>query len=96
MLDSVRPVRDERSLHATGVKPGFRAREWPTVVGSDKDQRVLQNVLALQLRDYAVFDRSTGQRRWERRIGGELRQAPVLVNGRVLVAPTLGPVVSYR
>jgi outer membrane protein assembly factor BamB len=46
--------------------------------------------------DIVMFDRSTGQRRWERRIGGELRQAPVLVNGRVLVAPTLGPVVSYR
>jgi outer membrane protein assembly factor BamB len=46
--------------------------------------------------DIVMFDRSTGRRRWERRIGGELREAPVLLDGRVLVAPTLGPVVSYR
>jgi outer membrane protein assembly factor BamB len=46
--------------------------------------------------DIVMFDRSTGTRRWERRVGGELRQAPVLMDGRVLVAPTLGPVVSYR
>ncbi|HUF30434.1 MAG TPA: PQQ-binding-like beta-propeller repeat protein [Gemmatimonadaceae bacterium] len=46
--------------------------------------------------DIVMFDRSSGQRRWERRIGGELREAPVIVDGRVLVAPTLGPVVSYR
>jgi outer membrane protein assembly factor BamB len=46
--------------------------------------------------DIVMFDRSTGARQWERRVGSELRQAPVLVDGRVLVAPTLGPVVSYR
>lgn len=46
--------------------------------------------------DIVMFDRSTGARRWERRVGGELRQAPMLVGGRVLVAPTYGPVVSYR
>jgi outer membrane protein assembly factor BamB len=46
--------------------------------------------------DIVMFDRSNGTRRWQRRIGGELRQAPMLVDGRVLVAPVLGPVVSYR
>src|SRR5690606_7769598 len=46
--------------------------------------------------DIVMFDRSTGARRWERRVGGELRQAPMLVGGRVLVAPIYGPVVSYR
>ena len=46
--------------------------------------------------DIVMFDRSTARRRWERRIGGELREAPVLLDGRLLIAPTLGPVVSYR
>lgn len=43
-----------------------------------------------------MFSRSNGRLRWERRVGGELRQAPILADGRVMVAPTLGPVVSYR
>lgn len=43
-----------------------------------------------------LFDRSTGERRWERHVGAELRQAAMYVDGRVLVAPTYGPVVSYR
>jgi outer membrane protein assembly factor BamB len=46
--------------------------------------------------DIVMFDRSDGTRRWERRVGGELRHAPMLVDGRVLVAPIYGPVVSYR
>jgi outer membrane protein assembly factor BamB len=46
--------------------------------------------------DIVLYDRSTGERRWERHIGGELRQAPTLVNGRIIAAPVLGPVVSLR
>ncbi len=46
--------------------------------------------------EIVLFDRSTGRRRWERHVGAELRQAPMFVDGRVLVAPTYGPVVSYR
>lgn len=46
--------------------------------------------------EIVLFDRSTGKRRWERQVGSELRQAPTFVDGRVLVAPSYGPVVSYR
>jgi outer membrane protein assembly factor BamB len=43
-----------------------------------------------------MFDRANGELRWSRRIGTELRHAPVLIGEQLIVAPTQGPVVSYR
>ena len=46
--------------------------------------------------DVIYFDRVTGRRVWMRRAGGELRHPPIVANGRIVVAPLLGDVTSFR
>ena len=42
------------------------------------------------------FDRSARRRIWTRTVRGELRQPPSLRHGQIVVAPTVGDVVSFR
>ena len=46
--------------------------------------------------DVVLFDRSTGRRAWSRAVRGELRQPPAVRNGQIVVAPSIGDVVSFR
>ena len=46
--------------------------------------------------DVVLFDRSTGRRAWSRAVRGELRQPPAVRNGQIVVAPSVGDVVSFR
>jgi outer membrane protein assembly factor BamB len=42
------------------------------------------------------FDRAAGRRVWTRSVRGEVRHPPAVHNGQILVAPILGPIVSFR
>lgn len=44
----------------------------------------------------ALLDRTRGGWTWTRRLGGELRHPPVVLNRQIVIGPTLGDVVSYR
>ena len=44
----------------------------------------------------AHYDRATGRLLWTRPAGGELRQPPSVRHGQIVIAPVLGPVVSFR
>ena len=49
--DALRPVRDERRLHARIMQPRFRTRKGATIVGHHKDQRVVEHALLFEFRD---------------------------------------------
>ena len=42
------------------------------------------------------YDRAADRRVWTRTVRGELRHPPAVRNGQILIAPILGPVVSFR
>jgi outer membrane protein assembly factor BamB len=42
------------------------------------------------------YDRASDRRVWTRTVRGELRHPPAVRNGQILIAPILGPVVSFR
>jgi outer membrane protein assembly factor BamB len=54
-------------------------------------------VLVATVRGEVIYyDRSARRTVWTRTLRGELRQPPTVRNGQILVAPILGPVVSFR
>jgi hypothetical protein len=42
------------------------------------------------------YDAAARRRVWTRQVRGPLRQPPVVRRGQIVVAPTLGDVVSFR
>ena len=44
----------------------------------------------------ALYDRSDGRLRWADTLRSEIRHPPMVLNGQIVVAQTLGDVVSYR
>ena len=44
----------------------------------------------------ALHDRSTGQLQWADTLRSEIRHPPMVLNGQIVVAQTMGEVVSYR
>ncbi len=44
----------------------------------------------------ALHDRSTGRLRWADTLRSEIRHPPMVLNGQIVVAQTVGDVVSYR
>ncbi|MDQ3698190.1 MAG: PQQ-like beta-propeller repeat protein [Gemmatimonadota bacterium] len=46
--------------------------------------------------EVVLFDRRSRTRLWSRHLGSEIRHPPIVLNGQVVVAPSLGNVVSLR
>ncbi|MFL5577143.1 MAG: PQQ-binding-like beta-propeller repeat protein [Gemmatimonadaceae bacterium] len=90
------PARAPERAGATAVAPpagGERAR-CATVAGP---ALVRGGVLVATVSgDVVYFDRVAGRAVWTRQAGGELRHPPSILNGQVVVAPVIGPVVSFR
>jgi outer membrane protein assembly factor BamB len=58
---------------------------------------VRNGVLVATVRGEVIyFDRAAGRRVWTRSVRTEVRQPPAVHNGQIIVAPILGPIVSFR
>jgi hypothetical protein len=81
------PLADPTRADSTGV--GCVTEAAPTLVRGGV-------LVATVTGDVIFFDRTARRRVWTRTVRGPLRHPPLVRHGQILVAPTLGEVVSFR
>jgi outer membrane protein assembly factor BamB len=98
MHDTVYALTNRCTLFVIPVTDPRRAATTPLDCVSEAAPAIVQGgVLVATIRGEVIYySRAGGRKVWSRTVRGELRHPPSVRNGQILVAPILGPVVSFR
>ena len=96
--DTVYALTNRCALFVIPVTDPARATRTPLDCVSEAAPAIVQGgVLVATVRGEVIYySRAGGRRVWSRSVRGELRHPPAVRNGQIVVAPILGPVVSFR
>ena len=98
MHDTVYALTNRCTLFVIPVTAPARVATIPLDCVSEAAPAIVQGgVLVATIRGEVIYySRDSGRKIWSRSVRGELRHPPAVRNGQILVAPILGPVVSFR